>query len=79
DAGRLFEVTREKEIVWEYWSPFVNQGPHHLGKRIHRATRYPPEAVEPILAARDDRIVAEVDREGRRIKSLRELIGLYQS
>ncbi|MHC5053125.1 MAG: arylsulfotransferase family protein [Planctomycetota bacterium] len=79
DAGRLFEVTPEKEIVWEYWSPFVNQGPHHLGKRIHRATRYPPEAVEPILNARDDRIVAEVDREGRRIKSLRELIELYQS
>ncbi len=79
DAGRLFEVTPEKEIVWEYWSPFVNQGPHHLGKRIHRATRYTPEAVEPILESRADVIVAEVDRKGQRIKSLRELIELYQS
>jgi hypothetical protein len=79
DAGRLFEVTPEKEIVWEYWSPFVNVGPHHLGKRIHRATRYTPEAVEPILEARADVIVAEVDRDGRRIPSLRELIRLYQS
>jgi hypothetical protein len=79
DAGRLFEVTPDKEIVWEYWSPFVNQGPHHLGKRIHRATRYPPEAVEPILKSRTDTIIAEVDRDGRRIKSFGELVSLYQS
>ena len=31
-------VTPEKEIVWDFYSPFVGQGPHHLGKRIHRAT-----------------------------------------
>lgn len=79
DAGRLFEVTPEKEIVWEYWSPFVNQGPHHLGKRIHRATRYPPQAVEPILKSRTDRIVSEVDRDGRRIETYEELVRFYQS
>jgi hypothetical protein len=79
DAGHLFEVTPEKEIVWDYWSPFVGQGPHHLGKRIHRATRYPPEAVEPLLQSRQDVIVAEVDREGRRITTLADLIRLYQS
>jgi hypothetical protein len=79
DAGHLFEVTPEKEIVWDFWSPFVGQGPQHLGKRIHRATRYSPEAVEPLLRSRQDRIVAEVDRDGRRISTYRELITLYQS
>ena len=79
DAGHLFEVTPEKRIVWDFWSPFVGQGPHHLGKRIHRATRYSPEAVEPLLRSRQDRIVAEVDRDGRHISTYRELIELYQS
>jgi hypothetical protein len=75
----LFEVTPEKEIVWDFWSPFVNQGPHHLGKRIHRATRYTPQAVEPLLRSRSDQIVAEVDRDGRRITTYADLIRLYQS
>ena len=79
DAGRLFEVTPEKEIVWDFWSPFVGQGRHHLGKRIHRATRYGPEAVAGLLAARRDTVVAEVDWQGRRIESYAELIRLYQS
>jgi len=79
DAGHLFEVTREKEIVWDFWSPFVGQGPHHLGKRIHRATRYSPAAVEPLLRLRPDQIVAEVARDGRRITTYPELIRLYQS
>jgi len=79
DAGHLFEVTPEKDIVWDFWSPFVGQGPHHLGKRIHRATRYSPDAVEPLLRARKDTIVAEVDPNGRRIKTYPELIQLYQS
>jgi len=75
----LFEVTPENDIVWDFWSPFVGQGPHHLGKRIHRATRYSPDAVEPLLMARIDKIVAEVDPNGRRIKTYPELIQLYQS
>ena len=79
DAGHLFEVTPEKEVVWDFWSPFVGQGPHHLGKRIHRATRYAQEAVEPLLQSRKDSIVAEVDRDGRRITTYAELIKLYQS
>lgn len=38
--GRLFEVTREKEIVWEYISPFEADG--HLGQHnwVFRAYRY---------------------------------------
>ncbi|MFO7959033.1 MAG: arylsulfotransferase family protein [Candidatus Brocadiia bacterium] len=68
DAGHIFEVTPEKEIVWDYWSPFVAQGRQHLGKRIHRATRYTPEQVEPLLASRGDEIVGEVDAEGKPVK-----------
>ena len=79
DAGRLFEVTPEKEVVWDYWSPFIAQGLHHLGKRIHRSTRYAPAYVEPLLASRTDRIVAEVDRNGNPIATFADLIALYQS
>ena len=61
--------------MWDFWSPFVNQGPHHLGKRIHRATRYSQEAVQPLLDSRQDQVIAEVDRDGRRVTSYPELIG----
>jgi hypothetical protein len=43
--GRLFEVTREKEIVWEYRSPYRVKGTYG----IYRATRYSPEFVKPLL------------------------------
>ena len=79
DAGHLFEVTPDKEVVWDFLSPFVAQGGHHLGKRIHRATRYTPSYVEPLLKSRKDRIVGEVDREGCPIRTFWELIRLYQS
>lgn len=79
DAGHLFEVTPEKEIVWDFWSPFVGQGQQHLGKRIHRATRYTPEAVSSLFKSRDDRIVAEVTRDGQRVTTFKDLIELYQS
>jgi len=42
---RLFEVTREGEIVWEYRSPFKVKGTYG----IYRATRYSPEYVRPLL------------------------------
>lgn len=43
--GRLFEVTREKEIVWEYKSPYKIKGTYG----IYRATRYSPDFVKPLL------------------------------
>jgi len=43
--GRLFEVTAEKEIVWEYRSPFMDPGTYG----IYRAARYAPEYVAPLL------------------------------
>ena len=79
DAGHLFEVTPEKEIVWDYWSPFVGQGPQHLGKRIHRATRYTAEQVEPVLRDRRDWVVSEVNEAGERVTGLADVIALYQS
>jgi len=42
---RLFEVTRDGEIVWEYRSPYREKGTHG----IYRATRYSREFVEPLL------------------------------
>jgi outer membrane protein assembly factor BamB len=46
NTGRLFEVTRGGEIVWEYWNPNRQDG-----KRppIYRVVAYPPEVVEPLL------------------------------
>jgi hypothetical protein len=39
--GRLFEVTPQREIVWEYWNPDK--------KKYYRARRYPAELVEGLL------------------------------
>ncbi|MFO7898431.1 MAG: aryl-sulfate sulfotransferase [Planctomycetota bacterium] len=45
--GRLFEVTKEKEIVWEYHSPFLVTRPSYWGwtlaKTIWDAQRYAPD------------------------------------
>ena len=51
-SGRLFEVTREQEVVWEWINPFVNfrrTGEIALG--IYRAHRY--SADHPAFAGRD--------------------------
>jgi outer membrane protein assembly factor BamB len=46
--GRIFEVTREGEIVWEYVSPYFSQEPGAPGLNnwIFRAFRYTPEEIE---------------------------------
>ncbi len=79
DAGHLFEVTPDRKIVWDFYSPFVAQGYEHLGKRIHRATRYSWSRVEPLLGRRADRIIGEVDESGEPISNYRELVELYTS
>jgi len=79
DAGRLFEVTVDGEVVWDFYNPFIGEGPRHLGKRMHRAVRYTPAQVEPLLATRDDEIVSEIDRDGRRIGNLRNLLRSYRT
>jgi len=46
--GRIFEVTREGDVVWEYVSPYFSQEPPPAGLNnwIFRAFRYTPEEIE---------------------------------
>ncbi len=50
-SGRLFEVTRDHEVVWEWINPFVNYRKDALTVSIYRAYRYAPDF--PGLADRD--------------------------
>ena len=54
--GRFFEVTPEREIVWEYWSPYAgtlpgNQATNDNPYSVFRATKIAPD--HPALAGRD--------------------------
>ena len=40
DSGRLFEVTRDGELVWEFVNPYFGDGPTGLNNRVFRAYRY---------------------------------------
>ena len=62
DAGRIFEVTPEKEIVWDYYNPFLSQPSGSQGLHVYRATRYTDEQVAPVFAARADERVTAVGR-----------------
>lgn len=44
-TGRLFEVTPEKEVVWEYISPFYSEARFRWGKNnsIYRCMKYEPD------------------------------------
>jgi len=43
--GRVFEVTNDKEIVWEYVSPFMGQDRHgDPSNEVFRAYRYRPDS-----------------------------------
>ncbi len=44
--GRAFEVTREGEIVWEFWNPEIVDGKRKL---IYRFTRRPEAELAPLL------------------------------
>ena len=41
-SGVIFEVTKDKELVWEYVSPFKNMGIGDFCNMIWRAHRYSP-------------------------------------
>ncbi len=53
--GRLFEVTPEKEIVWEYVNPFFGDERGRKSNRIYRAYRVPydwvPQLKRPVEQA----------------------------
>jgi hypothetical protein len=46
DMGRVFEITREGRIVWEWLNPAMKA---KRREQIYRMDRYPPEMVEPLL------------------------------
>ncbi|NOX28735.1 MAG: hypothetical protein GXP35_01585 [Actinobacteria bacterium] len=51
-AGRLFEVTRSQEVVWEWINPFVNHRDNgDVAVGIYRAHRYGPD--HPAFQDRD--------------------------
>jgi len=50
DWGRLFEVTPEGEIVWEFQNPYAEYAEGE--KIVYRAYKYSPEMIEPFLTRR---------------------------
>lgn len=46
ERGRVFEVTPEGEVVWEFYNPDIRDGKRRL---IYRMERIPPEEVETWL------------------------------
>ena len=45
DFGRLFEVTVDGELVWEFVNPYFGQGPTGQNNRVFRAYRYSAEEI----------------------------------
>lgn len=45
--ARLFEVTPDKEVVWDFVNPYHNP---YASRAIYRCLRYSPEYVQPLLA-----------------------------
>ena len=48
NKGHVFEVTREGEVVWRYYNPFMKDGGSKRGA-VFRMLRHPPELVDPLL------------------------------
>lgn len=46
ENGRVFEVTTEGEVVWDFWNPEIRNGKR---KRIYRMMRLAKDEVEPYL------------------------------
>jgi hypothetical protein len=46
NRGRVFEVTRDGEIVWEWLNPMLKEGRR---VQVYRMLRLAPEVVEPLL------------------------------
>ncbi|KKL83553.1 hypothetical protein LCGC14_1973600, partial [marine sediment metagenome] len=47
--SRLFEVTPDGRIVWDFVNPYRTEG---ASRSIYRCTRYSTEYVQPLLAGR---------------------------
>ena len=78
-AGRIIEVTPDREVVWDYCSPFLGQGPHNQGRHVYRATRYTDEQVEPLFEARQDEPIVGVSSPNQTpIRTWREALRFYR-
>jgi arylsulfotransferase ASST len=55
DFGRLFEVTFDGEVVWEFVNPYFGEGPNGPNNRVFRAYRYSAEEIARAKAAGSDR------------------------
>ena len=79
DAGRILEVTSDKEVVWDYHSPFLGQGSGAQGRHIYRATRYTDEEVEAVFASRRDQVVVAVSTANQtRVRTWPEALRFYR-
>jgi hypothetical protein len=76
DAARIFEVTPQGEVVWDFHSPFLDTpGGGSQGFHVYRATRYSEEEVAPVFEARQDESVLIINDERRApIKTYPELM-----
>src|ERR1043166_3778697 len=45
DFGRIFEVTTDGELVWEFVNPYFGEGPAGSNNRVFRAYRYSAEEI----------------------------------
>ncbi len=55
--GRLFEVTADKRIVWEFWNPWGGEIPESMGKANPNPRRDSP--VEPVSVFRATRLAPD--------------------
>ncbi|NOZ24437.1 MAG: hypothetical protein GXP25_25445 [Planctomycetes bacterium] len=77
DEGRIFEVTPGKEIVWDFWSPFLGQGKANQGRHIYRATRCTEDYIEPIIASRTEKITAVANENHQKQETFRDVLKYY--
>lgn len=78
DAGRIFEVTKEKEIVWDFYTPFIAQAEEHQGRHIFRASRYSEDYIRPVLNSHDENVVCVANEDRKHIEGYNELLEYYQ-
>lgn len=50
DAGRIFEVTPDGAVVWDYYSPYMGTNPGNEGRHVYRATRYSRDQIAALVA-----------------------------
>jgi hypothetical protein len=48
DFGRIFEVTTDRELVWEFVNRYFGEGPNGENNRVFRAYRYTAIRYNPV-------------------------------